>query len=278
FWTTQLIPHILIVGIVFEDIFKESDKVRDEYGVDMSIMKAFSIVMEKCPDLRKEGLAYKVLQWYLCRMEGWFAADADTISLKCRDQVVTKIVSPNFGVKVMVENGKIFVADAVVVAVPFGVLKAKHIEFDPRLPEYKEESITVLVVATENKIALHFDNVFYPNVAILGVATSRPVLVYMPARRLDANFAFFQLKKVFPDTSEPVNPTDMICMNDLRIPIDNMFFAGEATSASYPGTVHGALSTGKMATPEECRTRGKLDILKSFIAKETQVPIQISRL
>ena len=35
---------------------------------------------------RLEGLAHKVLQWYLCRMEGWFAADADTISLKSWDQ------------------------------------------------------------------------------------------------------------------------------------------------------------------------------------------------
>ena len=35
-----------------------------------------------------EGLSHKVLQWYLCRMEGWFAADADSISLKCWDQVI----------------------------------------------------------------------------------------------------------------------------------------------------------------------------------------------
>lgn len=32
-------------------------------------------------------MAHKVLQWYLCRMEGWFAADTDTISLKCWDKV-----------------------------------------------------------------------------------------------------------------------------------------------------------------------------------------------
>lgn len=37
---------------------------------------------------RLEGLAHKVLQWYLCRMEGWFAADADTISVKCWDEVI----------------------------------------------------------------------------------------------------------------------------------------------------------------------------------------------
>ncbi|KAK1256912.1 putative polyamine oxidase 2 [Acorus gramineus] len=61
-------------------------KLRQEYSEDMSIAEAFSIVMEKRPDLRQEGLAHKVLQWYLCRMEGWFASDADTISLKSWDQ------------------------------------------------------------------------------------------------------------------------------------------------------------------------------------------------
>lgn len=38
-------------------------------------------------DNRLEGLAHKVLQWYLCRMEGWFATDSENISLKCWDEV-----------------------------------------------------------------------------------------------------------------------------------------------------------------------------------------------
>lgn len=32
-------------------------------------------------------MAHKVLQWYLCRMEGWFAADADNISVQSWDEV-----------------------------------------------------------------------------------------------------------------------------------------------------------------------------------------------
>lgn len=36
---------------------------------------------------RQEGLAYEVLQWYICRMEAWFAADLDMISLKNWDEV-----------------------------------------------------------------------------------------------------------------------------------------------------------------------------------------------
>ena len=35
---------------------------------------------------RQEGLAQEVLQWYICRMEAWFAVDADMISLKTWDQ------------------------------------------------------------------------------------------------------------------------------------------------------------------------------------------------
>ena len=35
---------------------------------------------------RQEGLAHEVLQWYICRMEAWFAVDANMISLKFWDQ------------------------------------------------------------------------------------------------------------------------------------------------------------------------------------------------
>ena len=61
--------------------------MRDEEDADMSISQAFSIVFSRKPELKLEGLAHNVLQWYLCRMEGWFAADADTISVQCWDQV-----------------------------------------------------------------------------------------------------------------------------------------------------------------------------------------------
>ncbi|KAI3927979.1 hypothetical protein MKW98_023580 [Papaver atlanticum] len=45
-----------------------------------------SLVFVSIPNLRLEGFAHKVLQWYLCRMEAWFAADADKISMKNWDQ------------------------------------------------------------------------------------------------------------------------------------------------------------------------------------------------
>jgi polyamine oxidase len=73
----------------------------------------------------------------------------------------------------------------------------------------------------------------------------------------------------------------------LRIPVDNLFFAGEATSVQYTGTVHGAFSTGEMAA-EECRMRvlekfRELDMLEMChpMAEQTatvSVPLLISRL
>lgn len=144
---------------------------------------------------------------------------------------VTKITRRYIGVKVTVEGGKTFVADAVVVSVPLGVLKARTIKFEPKLPDWKEAAIDDLGVGIENKIIMHFDKVFWPNVEFLGVvsdtsygcsyflnlhkATGHSVLVYMPAGQLArdiekmsdeaaANFAFTQLKKILPDASAPV--------------------------------------------------------------------------
>jgi len=137
-----------------------------------------------------------------------------------------------------VENGKTFVADAAIVAVPLGVLKSKSIQFEPKLPDWKEAAISDIGVGIENKIILHFKNVFWPNVEFLGVvaetsyecsyflnlhkATGRPVLVYMPAGQLAkdiekmsdeaaANFAFMQLRKILPDASSPVTMIIQMC-------------------------------------------------------------------
>ncbi|KAA8526187.1 hypothetical protein F0562_008074 [Nyssa sinensis] len=383
------VPQELVtkVGEEFESILKETDIIRQEFSEDMSILQALSIVFERRPELRLDGLAHKVLQWYLCRMEGWFAADASPRErglggeLKCSPNVrnifywevekvarlleeellpgghglmvrgylpvintlakgldirlghrVTKIVRRHNGVKVIVEDGRTFIADAAIVAVPLGVLKSNSIKFEPRLPEWKEEAIADLGVGIENKIVLHFEKVFWPNVEFLGVvaetsygcsyflnlhkATGHSVLVYMPAGQLArdiekmsdeaaANFAFMQLKKILPDASDPIQylvsrwGTDVNSLGSysydtvgkphdlydkLRVPVDNLFFAGEATSADYPGSVHGAYSTGLMAA-EECRMRvleryGELDLFQPVMGEDTpvSVPLLISRM
>ncbi|XP_041009581.1 polyamine oxidase 2-like [Juglans microcarpa x Juglans regia] len=360
------VPQDLVtkVGEAFERILEETDKIRQESSEDMSISRAFSIVFARSPELRLEGLAHDVLQWYLCRMEGWFAADADTISLKCWDQEellpgghglmvrgyipvintlakglnihlghrVTKIVRRYNGVKVTVENGRTFVADAAIVAIPLGVLKTRSIKFEPKLPEWKETAIADLGVGIENKIVLHFEKVFWPNVEFLGVvaetsyacsyflnlhkATGHSVLVYMPSGRLAkdiekmsdeaaTNFAFMQLKRILPNACAPIQylvsrwGSDIDSLGSysydtvgkshdlferLRIPVDSLFFAGEATSSNFPGSVHGAFSTGLMAA-EDCRMRvleryGELDLFQPVMGAETamSVPLLISRM
>jgi len=69
----------------------------------------------------------------------------------------------------------------------------------------------------------------------------------------------------------------------LRVPVDNLFFAGEATSMLYTGSVHGAFSTGMMAA-EDCRMRvleryGELDLFQPVMGEDASViPLLISRL
>ncbi|XP_058090448.1 polyamine oxidase 5-like isoform X2 [Magnolia sinica] len=361
------VPQQLViqVGDTCARILKETEKVRDEHSHDMSLLEAISIVLERNPEFRQEGLAHEVLQWYICRMEAWFAADADMISLKSWDQEhvllgghglmvegyypvlnslakgldiclnhrVTRIAQWCNGVIVSVEGGRSFVADAAIVTVPLGVLKANLIEFEPKLPEWKITAISDLGVGNENKIALCFDTVFWPNVELLGIvaptsyacgyflnlhkATGHPVLVYMAAGRFAydieklsdeaaANFAMLQLKKMLPDSKEPIQylvsrwgtdpdslgsysydlvgkPIDLY--EKLRTPVDNLFFAGEAVSMDHPASVHGAYSTG-VAAAEDCRRWilkqcGNLDLIQ-LVSRgektEAEIPLRISRI
>ncbi|CAL2244505.1 unnamed protein product [Prunus armeniaca] len=296
---------VIEVGNTFKQILKETEKVRNENTDDMSVSQAISIVMDRHPELRQNGLAHEVLQWYICRMEAWFAADADVISLKklgsalefptihaknvdflnprlldlhridfteraSRFDVeflspmenvlsgghglmvqgydpiikalaedidvrlkhrVTKILNGHNKMMVTIEDGRNFIADAAIITVPHGILKAKMIEFEPKLPEWKVDAISDLGVGNENKIALRFEKVFWPNVELLGVVaptsyacgyflnlhktTGHPVLVYMAAGRFAydlekltddgaVSFVMLQLKKMLPDATDPV--------------------------------------------------------------------------
>lgn len=250
------------VGETFERILEETVKVRDEQEHDMPLLQAISIVFERHPHLKLEGLDDQVLQWCVCRLEAWFAADADEISLKNWDQErvltgghglmvngyypviealaqgldirlnqrVTEITRQHNGVKVTTEDGTSYLADACIISVPLGVLKANIIKFEPELPQWKSSAIADLGVGTENKIAMHFDRVFWPNVEVLGMvgptpkscgyflnlhkATGNPVLVYMAAGRFAqeveklsdkeaVGLVVSHLKKMLPDATEP---------------------------------------------------------------------------
>ncbi|KAL6521391.1 putative polyamine oxidase 4 [Orobanche gracilis] len=357
---------VIEVGVAFKKILEETDKVRNEQSSDISVKEAISIVLDRHPDVRQEGLAYEVLQWYICRMEAWFAADVDMISLKAWDQEkvlsgghglmvqgydpVIKALSRNIDVRlnhrvkrivngykkviVAVEDRSDFVADAAIITVPLGILKANLIEFEPKLPEWKLSAISDLGIGNENKIALKFDHVFWPNVELLGIvaitsyscgyflnlhkATGHPILVYMAAGALAydleklsdaaaANFAMLQLKRMFPDGTEPVHyrvsrwGTDPNILGSysydavgnsediydrLRAPVGNLFFGGEAVSVDHQGSVHGAYSAGILAA-ENCQRHmvqrpGSLERIPLLAYQEevveATVPLQISRL
>ncbi|XP_034682937.1 probable polyamine oxidase 4 [Vitis riparia] len=254
---------VVEVGETFKKILKETENIRIEHCDDMSVLQAISIVLDRHPELRQEGLANEVLQWYICRMEAWFAVDADMISLKSWDQehilsgghglmvqgydpiiktlskdldirLNHRVTNISYGCKkvvVTVEGGRNFVADAAIITVPIGILKANLIEFKPKLPDWKVNAISDIGVGNENKIALRFDDVFWPNVELLGIvaptsyacgyflnlhkATGYPILVYMTAgssacglEKLSderaVNFVMLQLKKMFPDATKPV--------------------------------------------------------------------------
>ncbi|GAB2287488.1 Probable polyamine oxidase 4 [Dionaea muscipula] len=261
----QQVPQRLVmeVGESFRRILKLTEKVREDHDNDMSVMQAISIVIDSHPELRQGGLAHEVLQWYLCRMEAWFAADADLISLRSWDQEhvltgghglmmqgyypviealakdydirlnqrVTKICYGDEEVKVTVDGGAEFVADAAIITVPLGVLKANKIEFEPKLPDWKTASISDVGVGNENKVALRFCSVFWPDVELIGMvaptsfacgyflnlhkAIGQPILVYMTAgRSADAleklsdesvvNFVMLQLKQMLPSATQPI--------------------------------------------------------------------------
>ncbi|KAG5529839.1 hypothetical protein RHGRI_030271 [Rhododendron griersonianum] len=247
---------------------------------------------------------------------------------------ITKISYGSRKAMVTVEDGRHFIADAVISTLPLGILKAKLIDFEPKLPAWKLSAISDLGMGNENKVALRFNDVFWPTVEYLGIAaptsyacgyflnlhkaTGHPVLVYMAAGRFAydleklsdeaaVNFVMLQLRKMFPQATEPVqhlvsrwgtDPNSLGCYSydavgkpedlydKLRLPLGNLFFAGEAVSMENQGSVHGAYSSGIMAA-ENCR-RYLLERLGNFYMiqlisgrdedLEATVPLQISRM
>ncbi|KAJ8532035.1 hypothetical protein K7X08_011958 [Anisodus acutangulus] len=252
-----------------DSLLLQTDIIRQEFSEDMSISRAISMVFDRRPDLRLDGIAHKVLQWYLCDMECWFAADADTISLKCWDQV-TQVVRRYNGVKVTVEDGRTFVADAAVIAVPLGVLKSNRIKFEPRLPEWKEAAINELVYMPAGQLARDIEKLSDEDAAYFAYKQLQRILLNAttPIQHLVSRWGT-NVNSLGSYSYDTVGKTHEF-YERLRIPVDNIFFAGEATSMDYPGSMHGAYSTGLVAA-EDCRMRvleryGELDLFQPAMA------------
>ncbi|KAL6987589.1 hypothetical protein U1Q18_013334 [Sarracenia purpurea var. burkii] len=152
-----------------------------------------------------------------CEVHGSPYAVKPSANSKRLEKLILKLL--DYDVKVAVEDGRTFIADTAIVTNSLGVLKSNSITFEPRVLEWKEAAIEDLGVGIENKIILHFENVFLGVVAEtfyecsyflnLHKATGHSGLVYMPAGLLvrdiekmsdeaSANFAFIQLKKILP--------------------------------------------------------------------------------
>uniref|UniRef100_A0A6N2N6L9 Amine oxidase domain-containing protein n=1 Tax=Salix viminalis TaxID=40686 RepID=A0A6N2N6L9_SALVM len=331
---------VIEVGDAFKRILDETEKVRDEHTDDMSVLQAVSIVLDRHPELRQEGLAYEeqVLSGgHGLMVQGYdpiIKALAKDIDIRLNHRVAKISNGPN-KVMVTVEDGTGFIADAAIITVPLGILKANLIHFEPKLPQWKVDAISDLGFGSENKIAMQFDEVFWPDVEFLGVvaptsyacgyflnlhkATGHPVLVYMAAGRFAhdleklpdepaANFVMSQLKKMFPNATEPVqylvtrwgtDPNSLGCYSydlvgkpgdsyeRLRAPLGNLFFGGEAVSMEdHQGSVHGAYSSGIMAA-ENCQRHilerlGYFDKLQLVPSRgeihDAAFPLQISRM
>ena len=77
------------------------------------------------------------------------------------DSVVSKIKRHSDGVKIYTESKKVFLADAVVVTSPLGVLKRGKIQFDPPLSNRKTGAIHRLGFGNLNKVIMLFHKAFW---------------------------------------------------------------------------------------------------------------------
>ena len=77
------------------------------------------------------------------------------------NQIVQKIAYTGSGVTVTT-NQATFTADAVIVTLPLGVLKAGTVAFDPVLPAEKLRAIQRMGMGLLNKLSLKFPSVFWP--------------------------------------------------------------------------------------------------------------------
>lgn len=88
-----------------------------------------------------------------------FLAEGLTVKLS---QVVTEIDWGNRSVRV-VTNREEFVADAVLVTLPLGVLQSGTVHFFPELPGFKKRAISRLGSGLLNKCYLRFPHAFWPD-------------------------------------------------------------------------------------------------------------------
>jgi polyamine oxidase len=184
------------------------------------------------------------------------------------------------GVVVDTNKGTIH-ADYAIVALPLGVLKAGSVAFDPPLPESKQQAIKRLGIGVLNKLALTFKRPFWPKktqaighhgpysifvvqgrtlVGLVGGAAARTGVPEAPENILGALGAPWPASHIVTNWHDDPFALGAISIvapggtsadfDTLAAKVGRLFFAGEATSRTHRGTVHGAYLSGQRAAIE----------------------------
>ncbi|KZS91278.1 amine oxidase [Sistotremastrum niveocremeum HHB9708] len=77
------------------------------------------------------------------------------------NSTVTNITYSNSGVNVTLKDGRFLLADYAITTFSVGVLQNDDVGFSPPLPDWKEEAIQSIVMATYTKIFFQFDHDFW---------------------------------------------------------------------------------------------------------------------
>jgi monoamine oxidase len=102
---------------------------------------------------------------YLAPLTDHLAADLNVIF----DSIVATIATGPDEIAVTTTNGLLFAADAVVVTLPLGVLKANTVEFAPPLPAPQVDAISKLALGQKCKVYVQFADNWWGNTQKLWV-------------------------------------------------------------------------------------------------------------
>ncbi len=156
-----------------------------------------------------EDLKERLLLWTRATFANYMAAEMDEVSLKYFDDdeefpgehrvfpdgaiqlverlaegldvrlehAVSAVEYDGDGVRVICAQ-EVFRADAAIVTLPLGVLKAGAVTFDPPLPDWKQKAIQRLGMGSLDKVILRFPRQWWPDEAVLAIQPTDELPVF----------------------------------------------------------------------------------------------------
>lgn len=181
----------LLAADAFRDALEELRRQRETSGSgDLSLAEATRLIADNHPGKRLPGLDWHMTA--VCR-DDWAEAPerlslmqwddgyevygpgdsifqrgtgelierlADGLDIRL-GEIVTEIQTHSRGVNIKTSKGE-FNADAAIVTLPLGVLKAGDVQFKPALPAEKQDALRRLGVGALTKVILTYDTAFWP--------------------------------------------------------------------------------------------------------------------